>query len=253
MELKTYQLGVSAHAPGNVGCVNEIAAMLADEPWSDKPLCVSPVLGAMAMAYNDAFADDEALRNDEFAQELPWILVGTNSDEHEQQRIFIAIQAIARCYWHLYSDLDVTTNNPAITELVVVSSYDDACKALLDVGVHMQWQIERCKALHALGRLEPDDMDEFDFNVMHRENEDLTDVLDTMDTLLMGMLRPVIDRRTHQALMDARISDVASGVYDNLHIDGDPVTFEIVREHIKMAAALTTVKQQPVCQVQLVR
>jgi hypothetical protein len=39
-------------------CVMELASMLAGEPFSDHPRAVSPVIGALLRAYNDAVDDD---------------------------------------------------------------------------------------------------------------------------------------------------------------------------------------------------
>jgi hypothetical protein len=40
-------------------CVMEAAAYLADEPWSDAPQCVSPVIAAFARSWNDSLRSDE--------------------------------------------------------------------------------------------------------------------------------------------------------------------------------------------------
>lgn len=39
-------------------CVMELASMIAGEPFSDHPQCVSPVIGALLRAYNDLSGDD---------------------------------------------------------------------------------------------------------------------------------------------------------------------------------------------------
>ena len=117
MELKTYTLGVHAHNPGNVGCVNEIASQLAGEKWTDRPLCVDGSMRGLGLFYNDsyyspidpatglvpAFFDRQAailessrrLNADEFAQELPWLLVNTYSAEHEKERVRLLVEFVA--------------------------------------------------------------------------------------------------------------------------------------------------------------
>jgi hypothetical protein len=110
MELKTYTLGIHAHNPGNVGCVNEIASQLAGEKWTDRPACVDSSMRGLALFYNDSYYrltgvpatvamrtiehDRAAIRlnADEFAQELPWLLVNTFSEEHEKERARLFVE-----------------------------------------------------------------------------------------------------------------------------------------------------------------
>ncbi len=45
-------------SPEDGACVMELAALLAGEPFSDHPRCVSPVIGSFLRAYNDAIDPD---------------------------------------------------------------------------------------------------------------------------------------------------------------------------------------------------
>ncbi|HET8673939.1 MAG TPA: hypothetical protein VFL87_09900, partial [Thermoleophilaceae bacterium] len=45
-------------SPDQGACVMELASMLADEPFSDHPRSVCPVIGAFLRAYNDGLPDD---------------------------------------------------------------------------------------------------------------------------------------------------------------------------------------------------
>jgi hypothetical protein len=60
---QTMRLGRGKHpSPGHGTCVMELASMLAGERFSDRPRCVSPVIGAFLRAYNDLV--DDHLRQD---------------------------------------------------------------------------------------------------------------------------------------------------------------------------------------------
>jgi hypothetical protein len=60
---QTIRLSRGSHvSPDEGACVMELASMLAGEPFSDRPECVSPVIGALLRMYNDAL--DESRRQD---------------------------------------------------------------------------------------------------------------------------------------------------------------------------------------------
>jgi hypothetical protein len=59
------RLAPGRHAsPGDGACVVELASLLADEPFGDRPRCVDPVIGAFLRGWNDraAYADRQRLR-----------------------------------------------------------------------------------------------------------------------------------------------------------------------------------------------
>ena len=58
--LDTITLKCGSHdaASGN-GCLLEWASYLAREPWSDRPECVSPAIGAFGRSWNDALGTDD--------------------------------------------------------------------------------------------------------------------------------------------------------------------------------------------------
>jgi len=60
---QTVRLARGRHASRHAGvCVMELASMLADEPFSDRPHSVSPTIGAFLRTYNDGL--DEERRQD---------------------------------------------------------------------------------------------------------------------------------------------------------------------------------------------
>jgi hypothetical protein len=92
-ELKTVTLDAGGHKPDGEFCVMEAVAYVAGEPWSDKPECASPVLGAFLRSWNDTLDDDtrQLLK--------PYIpkLVGTRGTEvQEEKRAWMATDWLAR-------------------------------------------------------------------------------------------------------------------------------------------------------------
>jgi hypothetical protein len=56
---QTVRLARGRHATRQAGvCVMELASMLADEPFSDRPSSVSPTIGAFLRTYNDGLDDE---------------------------------------------------------------------------------------------------------------------------------------------------------------------------------------------------
>jgi hypothetical protein len=56
---QTVRLAPGRHqSPDQGACVMELASMLADEPFTDHPRSVCPVIGAFLRAYNDGLPDD---------------------------------------------------------------------------------------------------------------------------------------------------------------------------------------------------
>ncbi len=84
LDLSTIKLQAGAHPDANVGewCVMEAVAWAAGEPWTDRPQCVSPVIGAYLRRLNDDLDDDGR-------QELvPYIfkVIGTNTGPEDEER-----------------------------------------------------------------------------------------------------------------------------------------------------------------------
>src|ERR1700742_2274973 len=66
MSHQTVRLSRGRHASQRAGVVAmELASMLADEPFSDRPRSVSPTIGAFVRTYNDGL--DDARRQDLYA------------------------------------------------------------------------------------------------------------------------------------------------------------------------------------------
>jgi len=59
LDLDTLTLAKGAHEAGGAMCVMEAVAFIAGEPWSDRPACVLPVIGAFLRSWNDSLGDDD--------------------------------------------------------------------------------------------------------------------------------------------------------------------------------------------------
>lgn len=99
---QTVRLGRGRHAvPGDEVCVMELASMLADEPFSDHPRSVCPVLGALLRAYNDHI-DDERRQS---LYPLAALVVGTRASVDAEERRsramldWCAARAAERPFW----------------------------------------------------------------------------------------------------------------------------------------------------------
>ncbi|MBV8940720.1 MAG: hypothetical protein JO240_03205 [Solirubrobacterales bacterium] len=79
MAIPTYQtvkLTPGRHPGPHLGaCVMELASMLAEEPFTDRPATISPVIGAFLRTYNDGL--DDGRRQDLYP--LASLIVGTAS------------------------------------------------------------------------------------------------------------------------------------------------------------------------------
>lgn len=93
IDLTKIVLKSGGHTPDGEYCVMELAAFIAEEPWSDHPKCVSPVIAAFLRSWNDAL-------DDETRQILkPYAIkslntVGTEADE--EIRAWMATEWLAR-------------------------------------------------------------------------------------------------------------------------------------------------------------
>jgi hypothetical protein len=82
---QTVRLARGRHASRDAGvCVMELASMLADEPFSDRPRSISPTIGAFLRTYNDGL--DDARRQDLYPVAAE--IVGTSARRSvERERI----------------------------------------------------------------------------------------------------------------------------------------------------------------------
>jgi len=95
-------------------CATELVSWLADEPFSDHPACLSPVLGAFLRNWNDSLGEDGRQKLKPF---LPRT-IGTAEDGHDEERAW------------LVTDWLVRVCAPAWLELAGVKESPEALRAL---------------------------------------------------------------------------------------------------------------------------
>ena len=98
-------------------CIMEAVAYVAGEPWSDHPVCASPVISAFLRSYNDSVSD-------EVRQTLkPFIprLIGTANPALEERRALVA------------ADWLVRTHTPAWLRLAGLTVQAEALESLPEI------------------------------------------------------------------------------------------------------------------------
>jgi len=79
---QTIKLSKGKHTdPEDGACVMELASMLADEPFTDHPASVCPVIGSFLRSYNDSIDSDRRQDLYEYASKV----VGSRADARTQQ------------------------------------------------------------------------------------------------------------------------------------------------------------------------
>lgn len=103
-------------------CIMEAVAFMAGEPWSDKPVCASPVATNFLRSWQDALSDED---RDRLLPASVWIprLIGSRGDEAtEERRAFLV--------W----DWVIRTHTPAWMELVpALAEHAAALRALPEI------------------------------------------------------------------------------------------------------------------------
>ena len=90
---QTVKLSAGRHPSPHLGaCVMELASMLAEEPFTDRPATISPVIGALLRTYNDGL--DDARRQDLYP--LASLIVGTTASRSAEDERASRCLAFAR-------------------------------------------------------------------------------------------------------------------------------------------------------------
>jgi len=95
LNIGTLQLKAGSHRPDSgEACLLEAVSFVAGEPWSDRPQCVSQILGAYGRKLNDVLPDSKR------QQLVPLIpkLIGTAGDGLDEQRSYLALDWLIRTY-----------------------------------------------------------------------------------------------------------------------------------------------------------
>ena len=129
-------LSKGAHGHVDEGaCVMEAVAYVAGEPWSDKPACACPVLGAFLRTWNDDLSDTD---RDRLLRPLVRRLVGSRSTpEVEARRSWLAMDWLVRTNaptWlrlvpALVPHADALTDLPPIVDAQTAAAYQSTFNA----------------------------------------------------------------------------------------------------------------------------
>jgi hypothetical protein len=103
-------LDCSNHASFEQGhCATELVSWLADEPFSDHPACLSPVLGAFLRDWNDGLDDEGRQKLKPF---LPRT-IGTAGDGHDEERAWLVTDWLVRVWAPAWLELAGVKESPA--------------------------------------------------------------------------------------------------------------------------------------------
>src|SRR4051812_33649604 len=93
--LADVKLAKGSHSsPQQGACLLEVVSMFANEPFSDHPACVSPVLRNFGINLNDQWGGAQRQKL------VPFIprLVGTAGDGHDEARGYLALDWLIRTF-----------------------------------------------------------------------------------------------------------------------------------------------------------
>ncbi len=104
-QLDTLTIHEGSHSTFEQGhCAIELVAWLANEPFSDAPVCVCPVLRAFVLAWNDALPSDED-RARLLRPFIPRLIDTKTTHAIEQRRMALALDWLARVQTPAWLDL----------------------------------------------------------------------------------------------------------------------------------------------------
>ena len=112
-----------AHSPNGKMCVMEAAAWMAGEPWSDRPKCVCPTIGAFMRSWNDSLPDDET-RGRLLKPLLPLIIDTAHGQKIATVRSFMALDWLARTCAPAFLDLTPSLATHAATLRALAPTVD---------------------------------------------------------------------------------------------------------------------------------
>jgi len=124
IDLDTLTLAKGAHGDREQGvCLLEAVAWFAGQDHTDRPPCVSPVLGVFGRALNDALPDG---KRQELIPLIP-LLPGTAGDGRDQARGYLALDWLIRVHlpaWLELADLPATAlrDLPPIADLAAAAA-----------------------------------------------------------------------------------------------------------------------------------
>lgn len=90
-----YAFRKGMHREGKKMCSMEAVAVIAGEPWSDHPVCASPVIATFLRSWNDCLPSDQE-RQRLLASVVPQVVGTATSDSDDSQRAWMALDWLVR-------------------------------------------------------------------------------------------------------------------------------------------------------------
>ncbi len=147
-----YRLSAGRHSsPDDGRCAMEWVSYLAGEPHSDEPSCVSPVLRAFCISFNDDLDDDTRQRLRPYLART----IGTASDGRDAERAWMAMDWLVRVHtpaWLELAGLDEPARRlqalpPIVEHDELVTAHEELlvaraeARAAWSAGRSMAWTI----------------------------------------------------------------------------------------------------------------
>ena len=145
IDLETLELHSGSHSPDGVMCLLEAVSQFNNEPWSDSPASVSPVLAAYGRSWNDGMRSNEERAS--LKQYIP-LLVGTaGNPAADEQRSWIALDWLVRVHtvaWLRLAGGSCATHAAALAALPAIMNSDLAQSA--QPAIDAAWDAARAAA-----------------------------------------------------------------------------------------------------------
>ena len=147
IDIEHVVLETGAHdGPEDGMCVMEMVSYMANEPWSDHPACVSPVLGAFLRSWNDSLDDELRQTLKLYAARV----IGTGNDGKDEQRAWLCVDWLARTQLPAWLDLaGLSEHAAAVRGLIALSDTESAVAA--QPALAAAWAAARAAAGAAAG------------------------------------------------------------------------------------------------------
>ena len=130
-EIKDRPLLVGSHPPDGQMCVMEAAAYVAGERWSDRPGCVSEVIGVFLRSWNDTLDDADRQKLKPYIRKV----IGTNTGAADEEvRAWMATDWLVRTFTPEWLDLAGLTEHAAkLRALPELASAELASEAMTTI------------------------------------------------------------------------------------------------------------------------
>ena len=132
INIDTIELAKGSHSKSDGEmCLLEAVAYIAGEPWTDRPQCVDPVLGAFGRAWNDALPDDK--RTELLRPFIPRLIGTRSTPDIQDARAFMAADWAVRTYTPVWLRAAGIEEEAAELAALPALSSTELCKAAMPI------------------------------------------------------------------------------------------------------------------------